>query len=105
MAVKINSASFTGINGIIINVEVDINKGLPSFNIVGMANIAVRESKERVRSAIVNSGFKFPMGKITVNLAPADIRKEGALFDLPIAIRSEERRVGKECRSRWSSYH
>lgn len=86
MAVKINSASFTGINGIIINVEVDINKGLPSFNIVGMANIAVRESKERVRSAIVNSGFKFPMGKITVNLAPADIRKEGALFDLPIAI-------------------
>lgn len=86
MVVKINTATFTGIEGIPINVEVDINRGLPHFNIVGMADTSIKESKDRVRSAIINSGFEFPLGKITVNLAPADIKKEGALFDLPIAI-------------------
>lgn len=86
MVVKINTATFTGIEGIPINVEVDINRGLPNFNIVGMADTSIKESKDRVRSAIINSGFEFPLGKITVNLAPADIKKEGALFDLPIAI-------------------
>ncbi|AJA48126.1 competence protein ComM [Clostridium pasteurianum DSM 525 = ATCC 6013] len=86
MALQINAATFTGINGIIINVEVDISKGLPSFNIVGLADTSVKESKERVRSAIINSGFKFPVNRITINLAPADLKKEGALFDLPIAI-------------------
>lgn len=86
MAVKINSASFNGIDGICITVEIDITRGLPSFNIVGMADISVKESKERVRSAIINSGFEFPTKRITINLAPADIKKVGSLFDLPIAI-------------------
>lgn len=69
-----------------VSVEVDITRGLPSFNIVGLADTAVRESKERVRSAIINSGFNFPVKRITVNLAPANLRKEGSLYDLPIAI-------------------
>lgn len=86
MAIKINSATFTGINGIIVDVEIDIIPGLPSFNIVGLGDISVKESKERVRSAIINSGFEFPMGRITINLAPADLKKEGSLFDLPIAL-------------------
>ncbi|MEA4827557.1 MAG: YifB family Mg chelatase-like AAA ATPase [Clostridium sp.] len=86
MAIKINSATFTGINGTIVNVEVDVTCGLPCFNIVGLADTSVKESKERVRSALVNSGFEFPIQRITVNLAPADLKKEGSLFDLPIAI-------------------
>ncbi|MDP4144383.1 MAG: YifB family Mg chelatase-like AAA ATPase [Bacillota bacterium] len=86
MTVKIKSAGFTGIKGTLITVELDISRGLPSFNIVGLVDTSVKESKERVRSAIINSGFEFPMGRITVNLAPADLRKDGSLFDLPIAI-------------------
>ncbi len=86
MAIKILSSTYSGIEGMIITVEVEISRGLPAFNIVGLADTAVRESKERVRSAIINSGFDFPMGKITVNLAPADIKKVGSLLDLPIAI-------------------
>lgn len=86
MAIKIYSATFTGIQGVIVHVEVDISAGLPNFNIVGLADTAVKESKERVRAAILNSGYEFPVGRITVNLAPADVRKEGGLFDLPIAI-------------------
>lgn len=86
LAIKILTASFTGIEGYIISVEIDICKGLPCFNIVGLADVSVKESKERVRSAILNSGFEFPLGRITVNLAPADIRKEGSQYDLPIAI-------------------
>lgn len=86
MAIGIISSTFNGIDGAIVNVEVDISRGLPAFNIVGLADISVKESKERVRAAIVNSGYDFPMGRITVNLAPADIRKVGSLFDLPIAI-------------------
>lgn len=86
MAISLKTASFMGIEGSMITVEVDITRGLPSFNIVGMADISVRESKERVRSAIINSGFDFPVTRITVNLAPADFRKEGSLYDLPIAI-------------------
>lgn len=86
MAIKINSATFTGINGTIVDVEIDIIPGLPTFNIVGLGDISVKESKERVRSAIINSGFEFPMGRITINLAPADLKKEGSLFDLPIAL-------------------
>ena len=86
MAIKINSATFTGVNGTIVDVEVDVTCGLPSFNIVGLADISVKESKERVRSALINSGFQFPNSRITVNLAPGDLRKEGSLFDLPIAI-------------------
>lgn len=86
MAIVINSAALSGINAFIVSVEVDITKGLPCFNIVGLADTAVRESKERVRLAIINSGFNFPVKRITVNLAPANLRKEGSLYDLPIAI-------------------
>jgi len=86
MAIKVNSAAFTGVEGIMVDVEVDIGRGLPSFNIVGLGDIAVKESKERVRTSLINSGFEFPVGRITVNLAPADVKKEGCLFDLAIAI-------------------
>ncbi len=86
MAVKINSATFTGINGNMVSVEVDVTRGLPNFNIVGLVNTSVKESKDRVRSALINSGFEFPNSRITVNLAPGDLKKEGSLFDLPIAI-------------------
>ncbi len=86
MAIQIMSAAFTGIKGVIVTVEIDITRGLPALNIVGLADISVKESKERVRSAILNSGFDFPVNRITINLAPADLKKEGSLFDLPIAI-------------------
>ncbi len=69
-----------------VEVEVDIHSGLPSFNIVGLPDTAVQESRERVRAAIKNSEFEFPMQRITVNLAPADIKKEGPIFDLSIAL-------------------
>ncbi|MEY7999603.1 YifB family Mg chelatase-like AAA ATPase [Clostridium sp. Mt-5] len=86
MAVKLNTSSFLGIEGSIVSVEVDIERGLPSFNIVGLADTSVKESKERVKASIINSGFEFPVKKIVVNLAPADMKKAGSLFDLPIAI-------------------
>lgn len=86
MAVNLATAAFSGIDGVIVTVEIDISNGLPSFNIVGLPDISVKESKERVRSAIVNSGFEFPVNRITVNLAPADLKKDGSQFDLPIAV-------------------
>ncbi|MCX7956378.1 MAG: YifB family Mg chelatase-like AAA ATPase [Endomicrobia bacterium] len=86
MLSKVYSGTVNGIEGFLVEVEVDISSGLPSFNIVGLPDTAVRESKERVSSAIRNSGFDFPSKKITVNLAPADLKKEGAGFDLPIAV-------------------
>lgn len=86
VAVKIISATHNGLEGFLIKVEVDITKGLPVFNIVGLPDASVKEAKERVRSAIVNCGFEFPLGRITINLAPADVRKIGSLLDLPIAI-------------------
>ncbi len=81
----IQSASVYGVDGKSISVEVDISSGLPQINIVGLPDPAVRESVERVRAALKNSGFTFPMDRITVNLAPADLRKEGTSFDLAIA--------------------
>lgn len=75
-----------GLSGHIVTVEVDISSHVPSFDIVGLPAAAVKESKERVRSAIKNSGYRFPVYKITVNLAPADLRKEGSGLDLPIAV-------------------
>ncbi len=86
MFANILSYGLQGLNGLKIDVEVDTNLGLPSYDIVGLPDAAVKESKERVRSAIKNSGFKFPTNKITVNLAPANIKKVGATFDLPIAL-------------------
>lgn len=82
----INSSTIIGIEGIRIQVEVDINNGIPSFNIVGLAGVSIKESRERVKSAIINSSYKFPNSRIVVNLSPADMKKEGAYFDLPIAI-------------------
>ena len=85
MYVNLRSACVQGIDGRIIDVEIDCSHGLPQINIVGLPDSAVREATDRVRAAIRNSGFKFPQDRITVNLAPADMRKEGAAFDLAIA--------------------
>lgn len=82
----IYSAAICGIEANLIDVEIDISSGLPVFSIVGLPDTAVKESRDRVVSAIKNSGFDFPTKKITVNLAPADIKKEGGSFDLPIAL-------------------
>ena len=86
MVSRILAASVIGVDGFLVEVEVDLTPGVPSFTTVGLPEGAVKESKERVQSALKNSGFQLPMRRITVNLAPADIRKEGSLFDLPIAI-------------------
>lgn len=82
----VNSYGLIGLEGYKVNVEVDVGKGLQKYNIVGLPDTAIQESKERVRSAIRNSGFKFPTGHITVNLAPANKKKEGPSFDLAIAL-------------------
>ncbi len=86
MLSKVISAGFSGIDGYAVTVETDVNSGMPSFDIVGLPDTAVKESKERVRSAVKNCGFAFPSRKVIVNLAPADIRKEGSIYDLPVAI-------------------
>ncbi len=86
MLAKINSCSVVGIDGFVVAVEVDISYGLPVFNIVGLPEVSVRESKDRVKTAIKNSGYTFPMERLVVNLAPADVKKERTGFDLPIAI-------------------
>jgi magnesium chelatase family protein len=82
----LNSRSLTGVNAVLVRVEVHLCNGLPSFTIVGLADAEVRESRERVRAAIHSSGFNFPSGRLTVNLAPADLPKESGRFDLPIAL-------------------
>ncbi|HEX9062015.1 MAG TPA: magnesium chelatase domain-containing protein [Clostridia bacterium] len=86
MLSKVNCCSLMGIDGYVVQVETDLSNGMPAFEIVGLADVAVKESKERVRSAIKNSGLEFPTKRITINLAPASIRKEGSAFDLPIAL-------------------
>ncbi len=86
MLFKISSASLIGIEAYIVDVEVDISFGLPNFVTVGLPDASVRESKERVRAALKNCGFDFPSRRITINLAPADRRKEGSSFDLPISL-------------------
>ena len=86
MLSKILSSSLIGIEAYLVDVEVDISPGLPTFFTVGLPDAVVKESRDRVKAAINNTGFKFPSKKITVNLAPADVKKEGSAFDLPIAI-------------------
>ena len=86
MLAKVLSSAVIGIDAYHVEVEVDITSGLPSFTTVGLPETAVKESKERVKSAITNSGYRFPDDRITVNLAPAHIKKEGTGFDLPIAL-------------------
>ena len=86
MLAKLKTLTLIGLDGEEIEIEVDIHRGLPAFSIVGLADAAIQESRERVRSAIKNSGFEFPRGKIVVNLAPADLKKHGPRFDVPIAL-------------------
>lgn len=86
MIAKTHSAIPYGYEGCLIEVEGDMNRGLPAFNIVGMANKTISEARERVKSAIINSDFSFPDKKVTINLAPADLLKDGSFLDLPIAL-------------------
>lgn len=86
LMILVHSGALAGIEAFLIQVEVDLRQGLPGFEIVGLPSATVRESRERVRSALRNSGFKFPSRKIIVNLAPAHFKKDGPLFDLPIAL-------------------
>ncbi|HHX23637.1 MAG TPA: YifB family Mg chelatase-like AAA ATPase [Thermoanaerobacterales bacterium] len=86
MLAKVKSCSIYGLESFLVDVEVDISNGLPAFDIVGLPDAAVKESRERVRAAIKNQSFTFPIKRITLNLAPADIKKEGPHFDLPIAL-------------------
>ena len=83
---RINSVGLFGIDSYMIEVEADISNGLPTFDIVGLPDTAVKESRDRVRAAIKNCGFKFPVSRITVNLAPADRKKEGSIYDLPVLL-------------------
>ncbi|HET7904239.1 MAG TPA: magnesium chelatase domain-containing protein, partial [Candidatus Eisenbacteria bacterium] len=86
MMARVWSCATVGIEGVLVRVEADLGVGLPSFTIVGLPDAAVRESRERVLAAVRNCGFEFPARRITINLAPAHVRKEGAGFDLPIAV-------------------
>jgi len=86
MLAKVHSCAIVGMEGAIVEVEVDTSRGLPSFTIVGLPDIAVQESRERVQAAVKNSGLVFPRQRVTVNLAPAALRKEGPAYDLPIAL-------------------
>jgi len=83
---KVLSSTLLGVDAWIIEVEVDLANGLPTFTTVGLPDVSIRESRDRVKAAMVNSGFPFPLKRITVNLAPAHVRKEGTAFDLPIAL-------------------
>ncbi len=85
MLAKTNSFALNGVKGFKIDIEIDINAGLPSYDMVGLPDTAIKESRERIRSAIKNSGLNYPVKKITINLAPADLKKEGPVFDLAIA--------------------
>ncbi len=86
MLAKVYSCAVIGLEGLLVEVETDIANGLPAFTVVGLGDMAVQESRERVRAAIRNSGLSFPMKRLTVNLAPADVRKAGPSYDLPIAV-------------------
>ena len=82
----VKSMSLQGLDGFLVDVQVDVSSGMPNWEVVGLPDATVKESKERVRTAIKNSGFEFQSRRIVINLAPADTRKEGSFFDLPIAI-------------------
>lgn len=86
MLAKIVSFGLTGIDGYEVTVEIDLSSGVPNYETVGLPDASVKEGKERIRSAIMNSGLNYPAARITVNLAPADTKKEGSMYDLPIAI-------------------
>ena len=86
MLARVCSAAVLGIDAYLVDVEIDISSGLPTFNTVGLPQGAVREGKERVAAALANAGYALPLRRITVNLAPADVPKQGSAFDLPIAL-------------------
>src|SRR6185437_2868084 len=86
MLAKVLTCAVVGLDGAIVEVEADIGIGLPAFTVVGLPDAAVQEARERVRSAVKNSGCVFPMRRVTVNLAPADLKKEGPAYDLPLAL-------------------
>ena len=104
MFFELDSFALKGIEAIKVTVEVHISRGLPGLYIVGLPGQAVNESRQRVRSAVLNSGFEFPVKKIIINLSPADIKKDGSLYDLPIALsilaasgQIESRRFSDSC--------
>ena len=86
MFASVNSVGLFGLEAYTVSVEADLSGGMPRFDMVGLPDAAVSESRERVRSAIRNSGLDFPVSRVTINLAPADIRKEGPIYDLPVLI-------------------
>lgn len=86
MLSKIKSMALQGLNGYLVTTEIDVSGGLPHWEIVGLPDVSLRESKERVRTAIKNTGIEFPSRRVIVNLSPSNIRKEGSSFDLPIAV-------------------
>lgn len=86
MLTRVWSASIVGINALKVGVEIDVSGGLPGIVVVGLPDTAIQESRERVKAALKNAGFAFPMRKIVINLTPADLRKEGPSFDLPISV-------------------
>ncbi|PMP91547.1 MAG: magnesium chelatase [Hydrogenobaculum sp.] len=86
MFFEITSGGLLGIEGIKVTVEIDVSNGLPTFNIVGLPDTAIKESKERVRSSLINKGFGFPPKRITINLSPSNLKKQGTFYDLPIAV-------------------
>jgi len=86
MLSNVKSMSLHGLDGYLIEVQVDVSAGMPNWEVVGLPDISVKESKERVRTAIKNSGYEFQSRRIVVNLAPANTKKEGSFFDLPIAV-------------------
>lgn len=86
MVTRVISSSITGVEGVCVDVEAFIARGIPAFDIVGLASASIKESKDRVRAALITSGYRMPPARITVNLSPADIKKEGTAFDLPIAL-------------------
>src|SRR5438093_5915794 len=86
MLASLRTAALFGVEACPVHVEVDVSFGLPGFTMVGLPDPSVREARDRIRSAIRNSGYEFPPHRITVNLAPADVRKAGSAFDLPIAL-------------------
>ena len=83
---RVRSGALAGIEGIPLDVEVDIGSGMPRFDVVGLPDTAVQEARDRIRAAVRNAGFKYPLQRIIANLAPADVRKEGPIYDLPIAV-------------------
>ena len=86
MLARVYSCAVIGLDGVVVEVEVDTGGGLPKMVIVGLPDTAVQESRERVQSAVKNAGFYYPRRRVTVNLAPASVRKEGPAYDLPIAV-------------------